>query len=193
MKNDFIAASTLQFEYYKSLGDKTFDQLTEEELLLQPNESSNSIAVIVNHMNGNMLSRWTDFLTTDGEKEWRNRDSEFEDVIQSEKVLLEKWNEGWACVFDALQSINEENFEQLIYIRNQGHSITEAVLRQLGHYSYHVGEIVFLGKMIKGEQWQSLSIPKGKSASYNSEKFNKEKRKEHFTKEFLNNPFDKKP
>jgi len=193
MITNFLESSTLQFKYYQSLGEKTFNQLTEAELLHQPNKTSNSIAILVNHMHGNMLSRWTDFLTTDGEKEWRKRDAEFEDMIQSEDDLKKKWNAGWECLFSALQSVNEGNFNELIYIRNQGHTITEAILRQLGHYSYHVGEIVFLGKMIKGNEWQSLSIPTGGSQAYNAVKFSKQKSKEHFTKEILKNPVEKNP
>ncbi|MFK7756523.1 MAG: DUF1572 family protein [Flavobacteriales bacterium] len=185
-QNNFTEASILQFNYYKSLGEKTFDQLSDEELFWQYNTESNSIAVIVNHLHGNMLSRWTDFLTTDGEKEWRNRDQEFEDIITTRKELLGKWNSGWACLFKALSTVNESNFNQLIYIRNQGHTITEAILRQLAHYSYHVGEIVYIGRMIKGAEWQSLSIAKGNSQAYNAEKFSQEKKKQHFTEEFLN-------
>lgn len=184
MRN-FLEATTLQFEYYKSLGEKTFNQLGDEDLFFKPNSGSNSIAIMVNHLWGNMMSRWTDFLTSDGEKEWRQRDLEFEDVIKNREGLIEKWNEGWHCLFTALESITEENQNDLVYIRNQGHTITEAVLRQLAHYSYHVGEIVFLGRLIAGSKWKSLSIPKGDSKAYNKEKFSQEKHKEHFTKEFL--------
>ncbi len=138
-----------------------------------------------------MMSRWTDFLTTDGEKDWRNRDAEFEPDIRSKEELLAKWNEGWNCLFEAINSINREDFGTIIYIRNMGHTIVEAINRQLAHYSYHIGQIVFIGRMIKGEEWKSLSIPKGKSMKYNKEKFSKPKRKEHFTKEFLDGKFDK--
>jgi len=132
-----------------------------------------------------MLSRWTDFLTSDGEKEWRNRDQEFEDLIKTKAQLLQRWEEGWACLYKALASVNEDNFEQLVYIRNQGHTIVEAVNRQLAHYAYHIGQIVFIGRMIKGEEWVSLSIPKGGSKVYNEGKFKQEKRRGHFTDEFL--------
>ena len=169
--------------YYKSIGEKTFDQLNDKELLWQYNEDCNSIAVMVNHIKGNMLSRWTDFLNSDGEKEWRNRDTEFEDVIQSRKQMLEQWEKGWTCLFNALNSVNETNIDQLVYIRNEGHSILDAVTRQLAHYSYHVGQIVYLGKMIKGSDWKSLSIPKGGSAAYNANKFNQDKDSKHFTDE----------
>ena len=167
------------------LGDKTIDQLSEADLFWQHNSESNSIAIIVKHLWGNMRSRWTDFLTTDGEKEWRQRDAEFEADIKNKKELLEKWEEGWSCLFTALPSINEDNFNKVIYIRNMGHTITEAINRQLAHYAYHIGQIVFIGRMIKGEEWKSLSIPKGESKAYNAKKFSQPKRQEHFTEEFL--------
>lgn len=181
MIQNFLHSSIKQFEYYQLLGAKTFAQLSEEELLWQYNEASNSIAIVVNHLWGNMLSRWTDFLIADGEKEWRNRDLEFESLIKSKEELLQKWEEGWACLFKALASIDEENFETKIYIRNQEHSIVDAIQRQLAHYAYHVGQIVYLGKMIKGNDWQSLSIPKGKSQDFNAQKFGKGEHGGHFT------------
>ena len=187
MQKNYLESVIKQFQYYKLLGDKTFEQLDDEELFWQYNTGSNSIAIIVNHLWGNMKSRWTDFLTSDGEKEWRNRDLEFESVINSRAELLEKWEEGWSCLFDALRSINENNFDTVVYIRNQGHTIVEAVNRQLAHYAYHTGQIVFIGKMVKGENWRSLSIPKGKSSEFNIEKFAKGKHREHFTDEFIKN------
>lgn len=185
MKNNYLESVRKQFEYYKMLGDKTIAQLDEKDLFWQYNEDSNSIAIIVKHIWGNMMSRWTDFLTSDGEKEWRNREAEFDADIKTKETLLEKWEAGWTCLFTALDAVNEENFETTIYIRNMGHTITEAINRQLAHYSYHVGQMVFLGKMIQGTNWKSLSIPRGQSATYNADKFSQPKRKEHFTKEFL--------
>jgi len=132
-----------------------------------------------------MLSRWTDFLTTDGEKEWRNREAEFDNDLQDRTELMSKWKEGWDCLFKALNSVNTDNLNTTVYIRNQGHTITEAIIRQLAHYSYHVGQIVFIGKMAKDDKWVSLSIPRGKSKNYNEEKFSKPKRKEHFTDDVL--------
>jgi hypothetical protein len=175
-----------QFEYYKLLGDKTFSQLKDEHLFWQYNDDSNSIATIVKHLWGNMLSRWTDFLTTDGEKEWRNRDAEFENDVSTREELLKKWNEGWECLFNALNSISDTDLGRMVYIRNQGHTIMEAINRQLAHYPYHIGQIVFLGKMLAENGWNSLSIPKGKSQDFNAEKFSKPKQKGHFTDEFLN-------
>ena len=169
--NDYINSSRKQFSYYKMLAEKTFEQVNDQHLFWNYNEESNSIAMIVQHMAGNMLSRWTDFLTSDGEKPWRNRDTEFAPKIRTREELLSKWNNGWDCLFNALDSINEGNWHNDIYIRNEPHSITEAINRQLAHYPYHVGQIVFIGKMIAGAAWQSLSIPPGKSQNYNEEKF----------------------
>jgi hypothetical protein len=185
MQKDYLLSVYKQFQYYKLLGERTFNQLDEKDLFWQFNDASNSIAIIVNHLWGNMKSRWTDFLITDGEKEWRQRDLEFENIIQSKNELIEKWEDGWQCLFIALESINENNFDTVIYIRNQGHTIVEAINRQLAHYAYHVGQIVFIGRMIKDGEWESLSIPKGQSAAFNQEKFSKEKKKAHFTDEFL--------
>jgi hypothetical protein len=162
-----------RFESYKTLGEKTFDQLSDEQLFWQYNEESNSIATIVKHLSGNMLSRWTDFLTSDGEKQWRDRDTEFENDIKSRQELLAIWNNGWGCLFSALDSIKEDDWQKDIYIRNERHSVVDAINRQLAHYPYHVGQIVFIGKMLAGTKWESLSIPKGKSGVFNAEKFSK--------------------
>lgn len=174
-----------QFQYYQSLGTKTFDQLTDDQLFWRSDEEANSIAIIVNHLHGNMLSRWTDFLTSDGEKEWRTRDLEFENQITNREELNQKWNEGWQCVFNALKGLTEENLNDIIYIRNQGHSVLEAILRQLAHYAYHVGQIVTLGRQLKGTAWTSLSIPRGQSKAFNAAKFSEDKKRQHFTDEFL--------
>lgn len=185
MNNNFLESAIKQFEYYKSLGEKTFNQLQGDKLFWQYNAESNSIAIIVKHLWGNMLSRWTDFLTTDGEKDWRNRDAEFESNTYTKEELLVKWSEGWQCLFNALNSLTEGDLTRIIYIRNQGQTVVEAINRQLCHYSYHVGQIVFIGKMICNEQWASLSIPKGNSVVYNQDKFSKSQHQEHFTDEFL--------
>ncbi len=184
MTINYLESVRKQFEYYKLLGERTFAQLDDDALFWQYNEASNSISVIVKHLWGNMLSRWTDFLSTDGEKEWRNREAEFEADIKTRAALLNKWEEGWQCLFTALDSIDKDNFENIIYIRNMGHTVVEAVNRQLAHYAYHIGQVVFIGRMIKGDDWQSLSIPKGQSSAYNKEKFAKPKHKEHFTDEW---------
>lgn len=181
MESNYITDVKNQFLYYKSVGEKTFHQLDEKELFWQYNKASNSIAIIVNHLWGNMKSRWTNFLTSDGEKEWRNRDLEFELVFNSRKALLEKWNEGWGFLFEALDAINTANFDTPIYIRNQEHTIVEAINRQLTHYSYHIGQIVYIGRMIKSDDWKSLTIPKGKSSEFNLKKFSKGKHEGHFS------------
>ena len=179
--NSYLESIKKQFEYYKMLGEKTFEQIPEEKLFWQLNEESNSISMIVKHLNGNMLSRWTDFLTTDGEKEWRKRDEEFDNDIKTKAELMSKWNGGWECLFNAINPLTEKDLEREVYIRNMGHSISEAINRQLAHYPYHIGQIVFIEKIVQNEKWNSLSIPKGKSKEYNKEKFSKPKRKEHFT------------
>jgi len=186
MINNFLSSSQKQFEYYRQLGLKTMEQLSEEELFIAPHEDGNSLATIVKHLSGNMLSRWTDFLNSDGEKEWRNRDGEFECILSERNEVYNLWDKGWDCLFDALDSIHENNFNNTIYIRNMGHTITEAVQRQLGHYSYHVGQMVLLGKIHKAENWQSLSIPKGNSKEYNNEKFSQPRRRQHFTDDLMN-------
>lgn len=185
MSIDYLNSVIKQFEYYKLLGEKTLDQLSDEQFYWQINNESNSIAVIINHLSGNMLSRWTDFLTTDGEKEWRNRDAEFENVLSDRQELLALWNKGWTCLFDSLHGLTSEDLTKEIYIRNMGQTVTEAINRQLAHYPYHIGQIVYIGKMLRDTQWRSLSIPKGDSAAYNAEKFAKPKHKAHFTDEYI--------
>lgn len=185
MTTDYLDSVKKQFEYYKMLGDKTFAQLSEEELFWQFNEESNNIATIVKHLSGNMLSRWTDFLTSDGEKDWRDRDTEFENYDTSKEDIIDKWEKGWSCLFNTLNSLNINDLDKIIYIRNQGHTVVEAINRQLAHYPYHIGQIVFLGKMMCDENWISLSVPKGGSKGFNTEKFSKPKHREHFTTEFL--------
>lgn len=175
MTIDYIESVKTQFNYYKSIGERTFDQLKDDDLFWQYNDESNSIAIIVKHLWGNMMSRWTDFLTTDGEKDWRKRDEEFEADITTKSEMIEKWNQGWTCLFNALDSISDEDLNsKVIYIRNEGHSITEAINRQLAHYPYHIGQIVFIAKM-RSAEWESLTIPKGNSKAYNAKMFSKPK------------------
>jgi Protein of unknown function (DUF1572) len=169
----FLATAIKRFAVHKDLGDKTFAQLTETDFHFQPNSASNSMAVIIQHMSGNMLSRWTNFLTEDGEKEWRSRDAEFEVHHYSKAQLLEIWEKGWACLFDALAGLKEEDLLKNIYIRKEAQTVIDAIHRQLAHYSYHVGQLVYLGRLIKDARWQSLSIEKGKSADYNRQMENK--------------------
>jgi hypothetical protein len=182
MAEEYLKSVTSQFEYYKKIAERTFEQLSEEQLHRQYDEESNSIATIIKHMGGNMLSRWTDFLTTDGEKDWRDRESEFNNCHMDRVKLLGKWDEGWSCLFTALSSLNKDDFDSIINIRNQRQSAMDAICRQLAHYSYHIGQIVFIGKMVLGEQWNSLSIPRGRSNEFNNEKFSNPKQ-ETFSEE----------
>ena len=183
MDKSYLKSVIIQFEYNKHLGDKTFSQLTEQELFWQYNEESNSIATLVKHIAGNMLSRWTNFLTEDGEKPWRNRDDEFINTFKNKKEIIDLWEKGWQCLFDGLNSINDKNQDTIVYVRNHGHTIPEAINRQLCHYSYHIGQLVLIGKMVKNENWQSLSVPRGASKEYNEQKFSKVKRRAHFTED----------
>lgn len=177
----YLKSARRQFEYYKLLGEKAIAQLSDEALFYQPNGESNNIAIIVKHLWGNMLSRWTHFLTEDGEKPWRKRDTEFEPTVKTRAELLKKWEEGWQCLFGALDSITDEKLDTIIYIRNEGHTVLEAINRQIAHYAYHIGQIVFIAKMIKNKEWNSLSIPRNKSGDYNEDKFSQEKGIRHFT------------
>ncbi|MFT3747885.1 MAG: DUF1572 family protein [Agriterribacter sp.] len=163
----FLQSAIKRVKYYRELADKTFAQLEEEDFYYQPNESSNSLAVIIQHMSGNMLSRWTNFLTEDGEKSWRNRDTEFNDQHYSKKELLHMWQKGWNCFLDALEKLEENDLLKTIYIRSEPLIVIDAVNRQLAHYPHHVGQIIYIGKMLRGEKWKSLSIEKGKSDDFN--------------------------
>ncbi|MEP7111058.1 MAG: DUF1572 domain-containing protein [Ferruginibacter sp.] len=186
MTNDYLGSVKKQFDYYKMLGEKAMAQVPEEKLFWQYNPESNSIATIVKHLWGNMLSRWTDLLTSDGEKDWRNRDAEFDNDILNKEELMAKWYEGWKCLFHAIDRLTAPDLEKEIFIRNMGHSVMEAVNRQLAHYPYHIGQIVFIAKMVCDNNWNSLSIPKGNSKEFNEIKFAKPKHTEHFTNEFMN-------
>ncbi len=135
-----------------------------------------------------MLSRWTDFLTADGEKPWRDREAEFANDLSDPAEVLAHWHAGWHCLFGALDALTAADLGKEIFIRHQGHTVLEAINRQLAHYPYHVGQLVFLGKLARGDAWQSLSIPKGGSAAYNAEKFARPPHREHFTDELLNGP-----
>jgi len=181
LETNYLESARKQFEYYKKLGEKTIEQLPDALLFGTFNEESNSIAVLVKHLSGNMLSRWTDFLTSDGEKEWRNREAEFENDIISREELLERWHRGWNCLFEALDSLSPDDLGRIVHIRNEGHTVMEAINRQLSHYPYHVGQMVYIGKMALNDKWKNLSIPRGKSQDFNDEKFSREKHRGHFT------------
>lgn len=165
---DFLQTAIRRLRYYKDLADKSFAQLTDAEFHFQPNEASNSIAVIIQHMAGNMLSRWTHFLTEDGEKEWRDRDAEFEPKNQDRAALLETWEKGWACFTGTLESLKKNDLKKKVRIRKEELTVVDAINRQLAHYPYHIGQIVYLARMIRNGDWKNLSIPKGGSQAYNT-------------------------
>lgn len=160
-----------EFLRYKSVGDATLEQLEETELHWSPNAGDNSIALIVKHLHGNMLSRWTNFLEEDGEKAWRDREQEFTTPPTDKKAILELWEEGWKVLFMAMDKMDSDTVEKPIKIRGEVHTPIEALNRQLAHYSSHVGQIVYLGKSIKGTNWKSPSIPKGGSEDFNKSMF----------------------
>jgi len=164
---EYLATVIRRVKYYKDLGEKAFEQLDEKDIHFRPNEESNSIAIIVQHMTGNMLSRFTNFLTEDGEKEWRQRDDEFEIHNYSKQQVIDLWEKGWKCFLDTLDSLTEDDLLKTIHIRKEALTVMDAINRQLAHYPYHIGQILFIGKIIKGKKWESLSIPKGNSKQYN--------------------------
>ena len=185
METNYLESATKQFEYYKLLGEKAMQQLKDEQLFFVPSPDSISIVVIVQHLSGNMLSRWTDFLTTDGEKEWRKRDEEFEEIVKTKAELMNVWDKGWNVLFTTLKSLSNNDLGKIIYIRNQGCTAQDAINRQLAHYPYHIGQMVYVAKLLVSKEWQSLSIPKNQSKNYNNDKFSKDKSIQHFTDEIL--------
>jgi len=164
---EFLKSAIKRLSYYKDLGDKTFEQLNGADFHFAPNEETNSIAIIIQHVAGNMLSRWTDFLTTDGEKEWRNRDTEFEEQNLTKQQLIDFWQKGWDCCLDTLRSLTEDDLLKTIYIRSEALLAIDAINRQLAHYPYHVGQIIYLAKIIKNKDWKNLSIAKNNSEMFN--------------------------
>ncbi|TPN83970.1 DUF1572 family protein [Aquimarina algicola] len=173
MISEYLENIKKQFESYKEVADKTISQLTEKDLYWKYDEESNDIACIMMHMSENMLSRWTDFFYSDGEKSWRDRDQEFTTQDLSYDELIEQWEKGWNCLYTALNTINESNFHKPILIRNKEVKLIESITRQIAHYPYHIGQIAFIGKMILKEKWKSPSIPKGKSKEYIQSEFEK--------------------
>src|ERR1700740_1046281 len=157
------------FRYYKKLGDRAIGQCPDEALFTAIDAESNSIAIIVKHMAGNMRSRWTDFLTSDGEKPGRNRDTEFEDAPKTGAALMELWERGWKYLFDALEPLTDADLGRTVTIRTEPHSVMQAINRQMAHYAHHVGQIVFLAKHLAAKatgKWESLSVPRGKSKQF---------------------------
>ena len=163
----YIEDSLSIFRYYKRLAERAMEQVRDEDLFVAIDKEANSIAIVVKHMAGNMRSRWTDFLTTDGEKTDRNRDTEFVDPPATRTALMEAWQSGWACVFGALEPLTDADLGRTITIRGEGHSVMQAINRQVAHYAHHVGQIVLLAKHFAGDKWQSLSVPRNRSAEFN--------------------------
>lgn len=164
--NEYLRSVIERFKSVKKLGDKTLEQLSEDEIKWAYNKESNNISVIVKHLSGNMVSRWKDLFNSDGEKSGRNRDEEFIDDLHSKTEVLYLWEMGWDVLFGTLTGLREEDLLKPITIRGEQHSVIAAIERQMAHYSYHVGQIVYIGKQIKDDAWQSLSIPRGKSVEY---------------------------
>lgn len=163
----YLDDSISLFVYYKRLAERAMAQVSDEHLFTPIDSEANSIAIIVKHMAGNMRSRWTDFLTCDGEKPDRNRDSEFEDPPATRAAVLAAWEAGWSCLFSALHCLTDDDLTRTVTIRGEPHSVMQAINRQLAHYPHHIGQIVLLAKHFAGENWQSLSIPRRGSADYN--------------------------
>ena len=163
----YIEDSLSLFRYYKKLGEGAIEQVTDEQLFATLDPEMNSIAIIVKHIAGNMRSRWTDFLTSDGEKPDRHRDTEFEQPPAKRAELMRVWNEGWSRVFEALEPLSDSDLERTVAIRGEPHSVMQAINRQIAHYSYHIGQIVFLAKHLNASGWKSLSVPRNKSAEFN--------------------------
>jgi hypothetical protein len=164
---EYLADALSSFRAYKKLADKAIAQASDEELFVKLDEEANSIAVVMKHMAGNMISRWTDFLESDGEKPDRNRDMEFVVENSNREEMLAYWERGWKCVIDAIEPLTPADFTRRVFIRGQEHTIVQAINRQLMHYSYHIGQIVFLAKHFRSLEWKSLSIPRNRSAEFN--------------------------
>ncbi len=160
LHKDFLKSTLGLFDEYKTLGENALKQIPEEQWFWQYNENSNSISILIKHLWGNMMSRWTDFLDSDGEKPWRERDAEFELDDLSPDALMEKWEQGWTTLFNAISGMKVEDMGKTVQIRGKNHSVYDAILRQLAHYAAHIGQIMYIGKMLKDQEWNSLSVPK---------------------------------
>src|SRR3981189_3765664 len=167
LTTSYLKDSTDLFRYYKKLGERAMAQCSDEALFTMLDAESNSVAIVVKHMAGNMRSRWTDFLTSDGEKPDRNRDTEFEAPPTTRAELMEMWERGWKLLLGTLEPLSDADLTRTISIRTEPHSVMQAINRQVAHYSYHVGQIVYLARHLAGDKWQTLTIPKKKSAEFN--------------------------
>lgn len=169
LEDTYLAEATEQFRYLKKMADKAIAQVPADDFFRTPDAESNSVALIVKHIAGNLRSRWTDFLTTDGEKPDRHRDQEFETADQdSQEALLKQWETGWSLVFETMESLTPADLEKIVLIREEPHSVLKAIQRQLTHNAYHVGQIVFLAKQLRSADWRTLSIPRGKTEEFNA-------------------------
>jgi Protein of unknown function (DUF1572) len=177
---DYVNSAIKQFAYYRLIAETATERLSDEDFFKRSDPEANSVAIIMHHMGGNMISRWTHFLTEDGEKPNRDRDAEFENEISRDEVL-KIWKNGWLILFETLESLTEDDLDKIIYIRNEGHTAVSAINRQLMHYGYHIGQIVTLSRQWVGPEWKSLSIAKNNSQGFNQEKFGQEKGIRHFT------------
>lgn len=191
---NFLSDAIASFRNYKKLAERAIEQISDEEFFKQIDEESNSIAIIVKHISGNLKSRFTDFLTTDGEKDFRNRDSEFIAESETRESLMSFWEEGWKILFNELGALKAEDFEKKITIRQQPHTICEAINRQLTHYAYHIGQITFLAKHFRSSDWKTMSVPKNKSAQFNAfmDENKSDKRKQVELAQEFNSDLEKK-
>jgi hypothetical protein len=167
LTTSYLRDSLSLFHYYKKLAERAMEQLPDEQLFTALDEEMNSVAIVVKHLVGNMKSRWTDFLTSDGEKPDRKRDTEFENPVSTRAALIETWDEGWGYVFAALEPLSDADVDRTVMIRGEAHSVMQAINRQIAHYAYHCGQIVFLAKHLRAKQWQSLTVPRGRSEEFN--------------------------
>lgn len=167
LTTSYIEDSLGLFRHYKNLAERAVEQVADEQLFSTLDEEGNSIAVLVKHLAGNMRSRWTDFLTTDGEKPSRDRDAEFETPPANRSELMNLWEHGWNCLLEALESLSDADLSRTVTIRGEPHSVMQAINRQIAHYPYHVGQIVLLAKHLAGSGWHCLSVPRGASAEFN--------------------------
>lgn len=186
----FLDEALKTFRSYKKLGEKAFEQLNDEEFFAQIDEESNSVAVIIKHMAGNMISRWTDFLTTDGEKPDRHRDAEFVAGEETRDEIMARWERGWRAVFAAIEPLQAEDVTRTVFIRGEAHTVVKAIDRQIAHYAYHVGQIVFLAKHLKSKDWKSLSVPRNRSAEFNAYLAEKNRKMEDSQQSYLDAPQD---
>lgn len=168
IEREFIESAVRKMREYRKLAEDAMAQLSADELRYQPNENANSVAQLITHMAGNMRSRWTNFLTEDGEKTWRRRDDEFKSSQAGADELMQTWASGWDVFFSALENLQDADLGKTVFIRQQPLTVTDAIIRQLAHYAMHIGQIVYLAKMIRNHDWKTLSIPKGQSEQYNA-------------------------